>query len=268
MTTPAPSTLVALLRGEKTWEEVSATTGLSVTELRRLTHAYLDGLEAGERRAHAWRRQALRVVAVLVVFGVGLTAREALSGTCTHASSAIFNALGLSWFCADEPAMASEVNANTLQLVRLMEAKVGGLGPADGGNGNVTASSLSVSRLSAGYYTPPYASWTGTGADVGNGGAAIVNDNSGYRALMLVGNTADGGSRRQVKAFDDLTVVGRLTVTDKQCHVVANSCQVSGSLEYLDRQAMICPTDEVLQGLQTFNFGGGTVRIAITCCKY
>lgn len=257
------SSLIALLRGDTTGEALATEHGLSVAEVERLKRAYLDGLEAGSRR----RGSALgRLATVGIVFVVGLTAREALSGTC--ATPGFFSGLGLAYFCADEPALASEANANTQQLARLMEAKVGSLGPADGGNSNVTSATVTTARANVSYFTPPYAGWTGTGTDVGAGGAGIVNDNGAYKALMLVGNTSVGGSRRQVKAFDDLIVTGRLTVSDKQCHTIANTCQTSGSLEYLDRQSMVCPTDEVLQGLATTNCGGGTVRIAITCCKY
>ncbi len=262
------SSLLALLRGDVSVDALATSHGLSVAEVERLKHAYLDGLEAGARRSGERLR---RLATVAVVFAVGLTARQALSGTC--ATPGFFSGLGLNYFCADEPALASEVNANTQQLARLMEAKVGALGPADGGNPNVSSSSITTSTLTAtranvSYFTPPYASWTGTGADVGAGGAGIVNDNAGVRALMVVGNTSVGGMRRQVKVFDDLTIAGRLNVQDKQCHTIANTCQGTGGLEFLDRQSMVCPTDEVLQGLAATHCGGGNVRIAITCCKF
>ncbi len=163
------ASLIALLRGERSAETLAAEHGVSVAEVERLKHAYLDGLEAGSRRGGS---QLRRLATVAVVFAVGLTARQALSGTC--ATPGFFSGLGLNYFCADEPALASEVNANTQQLARLMEAKVGALGPADGGNPNVSSSSITTSTLTAtranvSYFTPPYASWTGTGADVGAG---------------------------------------------------------------------------------------------------
>lgn len=262
------SSLLALLRGERSAETLAAEHGLSVAEVERLKHAYLDGLEAGTRRSEPRLR---RLATVAVVFVVGLTARQALSGTC--ATPGFFSGLGLNYFCSDEPALASEVNANTQQLARLMEAKVGALGPADGGNPNVSSSSVTTSTLTAtranvSYFTPPYGSWSGMGADVGAGGAGIVNDNGTYQALVLSGNTSGGTGRKQVKVMQDLTVMGRLNVQDKQCHTIANTCQATGGLEFLDRQSMVCPTDEVLQGLTTTNCGGGNVRIAITCCKF
>jgi hypothetical protein len=53
--------------------------------------------------------------------------------------------------------------------------------------------------------TPGYVNWAtyGTGA----GGAAIYNDAGSYNALMIVGNTAGGGSRR-VKVWDELRPQG------------------------------------------------------------
>ncbi|MER2566837.1 MAG: hypothetical protein ABTQ32_39295 [Myxococcaceae bacterium] len=256
------SSLIALLRQDVTAEALAAEHGLSVAEVKRLERAYLDGLDAGSRRRGSTLR---RLATVGIVFAVGLTARQALSGTCATPGS--FSGLGLNFFCADDPALASEVNANTQQLARLVEAKVGALGPASTGNGNVAASSVSATRGSVSFFTPPYAVWTGNTGDIGAGGATILNDNDAFRALMVVGNTSAGGARRQVKVFDDLTVIGRLNVQEKQCHTIANTCQATGTLEFLDRQSMMCPTDEVLQGLSATNCGG-TVRIAITCCKY
>lgn len=262
------SSLISLLRGEHSAETLAAEHGLSVAEVERLKRAYLDGLEAGTRRSGERLR---RLATVAVVFVVGLTARQALSGTC--ATPGFFSNLGLNYFCADDPALASEVNANTQQLARLMEAKVGALGPADGGNPNVSSTSVTTSTLTAtranvSYITPPYVSWSGMGADVGAGGAAIVNDNGTHQALVLAGNTSATGSRKLVKVIQDLTVAGRLNVQDKQCRTIANTCQGSGTLEFLDRQSLVCPTDEVMQGLTATNCGGGNVRIAITCCKF
>lgn len=57
--------------------------------------------------------------------------------------------------------------------------------------------------------TPNYAAWATYG--VGDGGAAIYNDNAGYQALMIVGNNSAGGVRR-VTMYDDVTVVGNLSV--------------------------------------------------------
>jgi hypothetical protein len=42
----------------------------------------------------------------------------------------------------------------------------------------------------------------------GDGGAAIVNDNGTYKALMLVGNNSAGSGRRHVYVYDDLFLPG------------------------------------------------------------
>jgi Chaperone of endosialidase len=85
-------------------------------------------------------------------------------------------------------------------------------------NGSITApqycigpsciTSWSSSALT-GPYLPTYASWSSQGT--GAGGAAIYNDNSGYKTLMIVGNSSAGGNR-EVKVWDDLTVSSNLTV--------------------------------------------------------
>lgn len=56
---------------------------------------------------------------------------------------------------------------------------------------------------------PNYAGWASYGT--GDGGAAIYNDNGGYRTLMLVGNNSAGGVR-QVSVWDQLNVNGNAIV--------------------------------------------------------
>lgn len=57
--------------------------------------------------------------------------------------------------------------------------------------------------------TPNYAAWASYGT--GDGGAAIYNDNGGYRSLMIVGNNSAGG-QRQVHVWDDLAVNNQLVI--------------------------------------------------------
>lgn len=256
-----PAVLFALLRGEAPVERVAADFGLSIEEVERLRATFVTGLEAGSTSSK--RRPLRSALSAAAVVMVVLLAPRAFSGTCS--TPPFFSALGLTFFCANEPALASEANDNTQQLVTLVAAKVGALGPPDGGVSGIVASSVTAQRESVSYFTPPYAAWFAN--VVGAGGAAIVNDNSIFNGLMLVGNTAAGGSRRQVKVYDDLTVTGRLTVVDKQCRTFNSGCQASGSLEFLDRHVMSCSTDEVLKGLAVVNCGG-TVRVDVTCCRY
>ncbi len=81
--------------------------------------------EAAARRTQ--RRRLLAVLVALVVVTVPFIAREALSAGCPRTGSFIY-LTGLQYFCAEDPARADEVNANTQVLVTAIEQKVGQLG--------------------------------------------------------------------------------------------------------------------------------------------
>lgn len=75
--------------------------------------------------------------------------------------------------------------------------------------------SLDVAGAAAAYgYLPHYQSWAAYGT--GDGGAAIYNDNNGYKTLMIVGNSSGGGERR-VSVWDRLMVNGPVIPTDSAC---------------------------------------------------
>ena len=67
-------------------------------------------------------------------------------------------------------------------------------------------------------FVPSYAAWNAYG--VGDGGAAIYNDNGTYKKLMVVGNSSAGGSR-EVGIWDNLTVTGKVTATQ---YCIGASC--------------------------------------------
>lgn len=71
---------------------------------------------------------------------------------------------------------------------------------------------LSVNGGISGPYglTPNYQSWNAFGT--GDGGAAIYNDNGGFKQLMVVGNNSAGGVR-QVGVWDQLNVNGTEVVS-------------------------------------------------------
>ena len=62
-----------------------------------------------------------------MVVAVPFIAREALAAGCPRTGSFIY-LTGLQYFCAEDPALADEVNANTQALVTAVEQKVGTLG--------------------------------------------------------------------------------------------------------------------------------------------
>jgi len=63
-----------------------------------------------------------------------------------------------------------------------------------------------------GMIKPGYVTWDGT--DVGDGLAAIANDNNVYKALMVVGNNSATGNDRQIKMYDDVIINKELTAPD------------------------------------------------------
>jgi len=71
-----------------------------------------------------------------------------------------------------------------------------------------------------GAFTPRYTNWNQV--PVGGGGAAIVNDNVDYDALMIVGNNSAGGNR-QVGIWDELRVHGAVTTGDLTANRVNGS---------------------------------------------
>ena len=67
--------------------------------------------------------------------GATITLQRALAASC--ATPGNFSSLGLRYFCANDPAVAADVNANTAQLVALMQQKLGSSwGAADAGAGS------------------------------------------------------------------------------------------------------------------------------------
>lgn len=73
-------------------------------------------------------RLAVMSVAAAALLVVG--GRALASGTCARPASFLANWTGLNHFCADEPALASEMNANFATVVGWLEQKVGPVGTA------------------------------------------------------------------------------------------------------------------------------------------
>ncbi|MDP1922120.1 MAG: hypothetical protein Q8L14_38125 [Myxococcales bacterium] len=98
--------------------------------LEQVEQALADQLQERAAEAAARRtqkRRLLALVAALVLVAVPFIAREALAAGCPRTGSFIY-LTGLHYFCAEDPALADEVNANTQALVTAVEQKVGQLG--------------------------------------------------------------------------------------------------------------------------------------------
>ena len=138
---------------------------------------------------------------------------------------------------------------------------------------------LTALAVNADAYRPPYRNWDtyGTGA----GGAAIYNDSSGYKALMVVGNNSETGSSRKIELYDNVQVNGDLEVNGTitgirlvhtSCSTSYTSCSSNGrgqanQLDYLDRHDMVCGNNRFLKGVLLESCAGDAVRYQYQCCN-
>jgi transposase-like protein len=154
-------TVLELLEGKATVAELSHRHGVAESELLAWRDTWLAGVRAGSR-AKAPKRSFKVLGGTAAVALACLVSREAYAASCSAPS--LFSNLGLKYFCADDPALADEVNQNTQQLVSLIQQKVG----ASWGLPDAGVSSVGI--------TTPTATVTGTstltgGATVGPTGA-------------------------------------------------------------------------------------------------
>lgn len=123
--------ILELLEGKATAAELSERHGIDAQELLAWRDTWLAGARAATRTRPPNRRWWV-VGAVAAAALLGLVSKEALAATC--AAPTTFSSLGLNYFCPNDPAVAAEFNANTLQLVNMMQQKLGaGWGAADAG---------------------------------------------------------------------------------------------------------------------------------------
>jgi hypothetical protein len=154
--------VLELLEGKLTAAQLAQQNGISEEELLAWRDTWLAGARA-TNKSRVPSRRMLIVGGLAGVVLLGLVSREALAATC--AAPANFTSLGLRYFCPNDPALASEVNANTSQLVSLMQQKLGGTwGAADAGPGT-TAIATGPATITG--------TATVTGASTLTGGAAI-----------------------------------------------------------------------------------------------
>lgn len=137
--------VLELLEGKSSAGELAERHQVDEAELLAWRDTWLAGARASTRPRVPKRRLWL-LGGVMATVLVVLASREALAASC--AAPAAFSNLGLNYFCPNDPALASEFNANTAQLVGLIQQKLGaGWGAADAGASTtgITTTSATVS---------------------------------------------------------------------------------------------------------------------------
>lgn len=248
-----PPDLVSLVAGEMTAASLAEKHGVTEAEVLRWRSAYLAGMRAASGGQVATRRLRL--------------GRWGFVGAMVLASVAFAQ---LVTFTANAPALASDVNANFNQLKTWLETKVGSVA-----NAGITATSVTAPRVEAGYLPLQYADWTAVSSTFPNG-TGILNDNAGYKALMVVGNTSAGGAFRKVQLYDDVLVSRNLSVNgDLSCG--ANAWGSGPNIQSgIDRgpcpaaAGQRCPNGQYMCGI-SFNHGCGVnwwqEGVNIECCS-
>ena len=205
--------LLDLLRGSTTEAALAAKHGVTTDEVSRWRVAYVGGLEAASRRRPRQGRALLTAIAAL---GVVLLAREARSGTCSS-PSAFLTALGLSWFCPDEPALAAEVNGNFEKLGAIVQQKLGTLGPVASSNANISTGVVTASGATVNGATTLNSTTTVNGPFTVNGAVALGTNST--TTVTLRGTVQAFGTETSVtpgtvyNAPSDGFVLVRLTAT-------------------------------------------------------
>ena len=119
-------------------------------------------------------------------------------------------------------------------------------GAALGGRQRIQAVPLAVrSDGATGPYLPSYTRWSSV--PVGAGGAAILNDDGSYQALMLVGNHSQGDGVRRVEVFDRLQVFGDVQARRAELEDVDVVATVNaGSVDTARLNASVVDADDVV----------------------
>lgn len=91
------------------------------------------------------------LVALVAVAAV-VTAHRAWALGCS-APGTFPVALGFKYFCANAPAVADDINANTQLITDLVQAKVGALAAGAVGSGSISTTALTATNVTAGLVT-------------------------------------------------------------------------------------------------------------------
>ncbi len=256
-------TLRAVATGTMTPADAAARLQITETQLQQ----WMDVLSLSQQlakeethRAHqarqvSTRRALLSVVVALVAGGSVWASRPAWAQVvCSQSLPA-----PLKTFCPNAPAIATDVNANFQGVADAIIAKTGSFSASRDivTPGSLTSSGVQVDggvsatgALVGKSFAPAYSNWSATGL---TGGAGIVNDNNAFKALMLTGNNSAGGTLRQIKMYDDVTVSGRLRTQNGLsgagglCLTTTNCAWTGG---FGCGGSITCPAGQVMVGFQ------------------
>lgn len=275
--------VAALVVGDLDEGAVAQRHGVSLEQVAEWKSVFLAGMRASTagRRSLERRGTSRRLLGAAAVLLVALVSKQALAGLCGQVTLPA----GLATMCPNSPAVAADLNSNFKQLTDWMVTKTGALGDANivttgnisgkvftGSNingatvsasGNSSGGSLtSASTVIAQAYTPALANWNTYSGSLFSG-AAIINDNGFYKALMIAGNNTLDGTNRVVNLYDNVFVNKNLTVS-------GNLSAKGGSAVLLDVTACsgggCCPSGYVQDG-KDLNQGAGGDFIFL-CRRY
>lgn len=240
MTHELSTDVLHLLAGTTTAQALAEKHGVTLEEVARWRSVYLAGLEAATRAAKQRPRLGRRLAMVAAIVLVGFVSREALSASC--AAPGFFTNLGLNYFCPNDPAIASQVNANTQQLVTLVQQKVGTLGPAAGGNANIATGVVTATGASI------------TGAATLSGTTNLTGSTNITGALTASNSTTIGAGTSV------LTVQGQVAMMNASGNVTIGGAAVTaatdGFVNLLINATSTCNTGTV----EAYGFVGGVLR--------
>lgn len=180
--------VIALLQGRVSVRDVARAHGVTESEVESWRALFVDGL--AQPRRSAPRRGAWVAATAALLVTVGVASRTAWAGNCASTLPAPLVTL-----CADEPALATEVNGNFRQLVTWLEAKVG----------SVASNAITAGTINAGAISTTGAVTVGT--TLGTNGNLTVGGNLTVRGSALGGYQAQSVNTDYVAATDGFAVV-------------------------------------------------------------
>ncbi len=273
--------LEAVATGRLSAEAGAATLGRSTAEVQRSVELLELAKELAARDRRASRRRVLGAIALAGLVGVTFVTRTALAaGSCQQTLPS-----PLVTFCPDEPALATEVNANFDTIASALVNKTGGFT----GNGITTTGTVSAASHTGGSFNGTsvtasqaisarggidFSNYAGQAINLFNGyGMGLQNSTTYFRTFggfswfgggTHVGAGVDdpgpGGTRlMRLSGGGDLTV---LTVNGRRpAYVASNVCSSSGTC------TASCGAGVVRQGwgFHGANFGNNVTHSAGTC---